>query len=587
MASIRPRQHGHAPVGARVPRIDAAAFATGRARYASDMVLPGMLYCRLLYSPHARARITRVDISTALEVPGVEAIVTAENAPPLNLTGMSIAGRPLFALDEARCVADVVAAVAAVDEETAQRACELIAVTYEDLPGAFSLDAALQPGAAQVHTQKERYTLSPWMKHWVVLEPDNTSARFHLRKGNVEEVRARSHLVLSERFTTQRMEHFSMEGHGAVVSHDPMSNRITVWSSSGKPFRTQSQLATLLGIPLTNVNVVFMPTGGDFGGKGEVTVEPYCAILSMRTGRPVKCVYTREEEFFAATCKTPFDIGLSVGTDRGGKLLFMEGDLRLDTGAYNSMSAMVAVHAATHLEGPYDVPNIAVSARCVYTHNVMSGSFRGFGTPQVTFARESLLDEAAKALAIDPVALRLLNAWRPGSRTCTGQALDPSRHGVDVRETIAAAATAGNWKAARARVGPARGRKRRGVGMATAHHGLGGASFLGKDTATAFVKANPDGTVTLISGAADVGQGIDTALSQMVGEVLGLPGVAIGIAAKSTDVTPQDIGASASRTTYAVGNAVRSAAVNLREKLIRAAARLLEANAGDIECALG
>jgi CO/xanthine dehydrogenase Mo-binding subunit len=587
MALAEHRRDGYARVGSRRPRIDSAAFVTGQARYATDLVLPGMLSCRLLYSPYAHARILRIDASAALQLPGVEAVVTTESAPPLSLTGMSIVGRPLFARDEVRCVADVIAAVAARDDDTAHRALDLIAVTYEDLPAAYTLEDALRDDAPVVHAQKDRYRLSPWMKHWVVLDPGNTSSHFRLRRGNVEDARARSHLVVSDRFSTQRIEHFSMESHAAVASHDGTTGRITVWSSSGKPFRTQLQLASVLGLPLSSVNVVFMPTGGDFGGKGEITVEPYCAILSMRTGRPVKCVYTREEEFFAATCKTPFDMDVALGVDKDGMLLFMEGDLRLDTGAYNSMPAMVSVHGATHLEGPYTVPNIAVSARCVYTHNVMSGSFRGFGTPQVTFARESLLDEVAKALAIDPVELRLRNAWRPGSTTCTGQVLDPKRHGVDVRETIVAAATAGGWQARKAAAREPQGRVRRGIGVATAHHGLGGASFLGSDTATTLIKANPDGTVMVISGASDVGQGIDTALGQMVGEALGLPASAVGIATKSTDVVPQDIGASASRTTYAVGNATRSAALDLRHKLLNVAARLLEADSGDLECTQG
>jgi CO/xanthine dehydrogenase Mo-binding subunit len=208
----------------------------------------------------------------------------------------------------------------------------------------------------------------------------------------------------------------------------------------------------------------------------------------------------------------------------------------------------------------------------------------------VTFARESLLDEVAKKLHVDPVELRLRNAWTPGAITCTGQRLDPAKHGVDVRETIMAAARASNWQARTAELRASRttdGRTRRGIGIATAHHGLGGASFLGSDTATTFVKANPDGTVMIITGATDVGQGIDTALSQIVGEALGLPRSAIGIAFKSTDGVPQDIGASASRTTYAVGNATRSAAIDLREKLVKVAARMLEADPGDLECVHG
>jgi CO/xanthine dehydrogenase Mo-binding subunit len=582
----------YAPVGARVPRLDAAAFATGRAPYTTDMGLPGMLHCRLLYAEQAPARITALDVSDALGLPGVEAVVTAADVPSMPMAGTSISARHLFARGEVRCIGDVIAAVAAVDVETAQRATELIRVAYDERPAAYTLEAALAPGAPLVHPGKAAYPVASWMRRWFVEAPGNEATHFRLVKGDVAAARARSHVVVRDRFHTQRIEHFSMEPHAAVAEYDPAIGRVTVWCSTGKPFRTQAQLAQLLEVPLNRVNIVFVPTGGDFGGKGEVTVEPYCAVLAMRTGRPVKCVYTREEEFFAATCKTPFDIDLALGFDRDGLLLFADGQLWLDTGAYNSMSAMISVYAAIHLEGPYAVPVVSVHSRCAFTHNTMSGSFRGFGNPQISFARESLLDEGAARLGLDPAEIRLRNAWRPGWTNCTGQLLDPARHSVHVREVIAAAAEASEfrprWRALReAQKGkPATGR-RRGLGIAAAHHGLGGPALHGTDTGAAFLKANPDGTVTLITGAADVGQGIDTALSQVVAEALGLPRDAIAIAPKTTDGVPQDLGASASRTTYFVGNAVRAASLDLRRKLIAVAAEMLEADPQDLDCAQG
>jgi carbon-monoxide dehydrogenase large subunit len=579
----------YAAVGTRRPRIDAAAFARGAARYATDMAVPGMLHCRLLYAQQAPARITRVDVEAVRRLPGVEAVVTAADAPAMPATGMSIAARHLFARDDVRTVADVIAAVAAVDDEAARRAVELIEVEYEDLPGAHTLDAACDPSAPLVHPGKAEYAGAQWLKRYRVAEPGNVATHFRLRKGDAAAARARAPVVVEGRFQTQRMEHFSMEPHAAVVNYDPATQRVTLWASTGKPFRTIIQMGELLRLPMNRVNAVYVPTGGDFGGKGEVTIEPYCAVLSMKTGRPVKGVYTREEEFFAATCKTPFDIRMALGTDRDGLLLFSEGDLRLDTGAYNSMSAMVSAFASILFEGPYVVPNVSVDARCVFTHNVMSGSFRGFGSPQVAFAREGLLDEAAARLGLDPMELRLRNAWQTGAVTVTGQVLHAARHSVTVRDTIAAASEAAGWKARRAaRETPAaRGaagpRIRWGIGMATAHHALGGPAVIGTDTATAFVKANPDGSVTLLTGAADVGQGIDTALSQLVGEELRLPADRIAIATKVTDGVPDDQGASASRTLYSVGNATRAAAVNLKEKLLAIAAEMLEADRQDLE----
>jgi CO/xanthine dehydrogenase Mo-binding subunit len=576
-----------ARVGTRRPRIDAAAFATGRARYATDLAVPGMLYCRLLYAQQAPARIVRVDTSAAAALPGVHAIVTAADAPSMPPTGMSIMARYLFAGDEVRTIADVIAAVAAEDDETAQRAVELIEVTYDDRPGAYTLDAARAPAAPQVHPRKSEYRTSAWLKRYAVTEPGNVATHFRLRKGDVAAARERAHVVVGDRFRTQRIEHFSMEPHAAVVNYDPATERVMFWASTGKPFRTITQMSELLQMPLNRVSAIFVPTGGDFGGKGEVTVEPYCAVLSMKTGRPVKGVYTREEEFFAATCKTPFDIRLSLGVDRDGMLLFAEGDLWLDTGAYNSMSAMVGTYASILMEGPYAVPNVSVDTRCVFTNNVMSGSFRGFGSPQIAFAREALLDEAAAKVGLDPVEIRLRNAWQQGAVTVTGQVLHAARHCVTVRDTITAAAEAGEWRARRASRDAPNPRVRRGIGIATAHHGLGGPGVIGTDTATAFVKANPDGTVTLLSGAADVGQGIDTALSQIVGEELRLPAGAVAVALKATDVVPDDQGASASRTLYSVGNAVRAAAANLRDKLLALAAEMLEADAQDLEWADG
>jgi CO/xanthine dehydrogenase Mo-binding subunit len=574
-------------VGRRLPRVDAGAYVRGEAQYATDLTLAGLLHCRLLYSPHAHARIVRVDTTAARALPGVEAVVTGADHPELALLGTCLAARPLLARDRVRCVGDVIAAVAAVDEATAQRAVERIEVDYEALPAVTTVAAARAADAPQVHEEKAGYKTAAFIQPYVVREAGNESVRFRVRRGDVAAAKATAAVVVRERFTTQRIEHFSLEPHAAVVRYDASTGKLTVWSSSGKPFRTVQQLAGVLGLPHSRVHVIYMPTGGDFGGKGEVTIEPFCALLAMATGRPVKGVYSREEEFFAATCKTPFEIDLTLGLDREGRLVCLEGDLTVDTGAYNSMPAMVTIHAATHLEGPYTVPHVAVDARCVFTHNTMSGSFRGFGAPQVAFARESLLDDAARRLGLDPLEVRRRNAWGPGAITCTGQVLDPAHHSVTVRETLEAAAAASGWSAWRAARPAASGRRRRGLGIAAAHHGIGGSIWAGADAAVTFLKANPDGTVTIISGTADVGQGINTSLMQLVGETLQLPLSAIGFAAKDTDVVPQDAGASASRNMYVAGNATRLAALDLQAKLVEIAATLLEADAADVEYAQG
>ncbi|HLJ58308.1 MAG TPA: xanthine dehydrogenase family protein molybdopterin-binding subunit [bacterium] len=576
-----------AGVGSRMPRVDAAALAAGQTRFTTDVVLPGMLHCRLVFSTHAHARITRVNTAAARALPGVVAVLTASDLPGPVFTGVSISDRPVFAGDTVRSVADVVAAVAAEDEETAERAAALIDVAYEALPAVYTPEDALLGGAPRIHERRAEYKVAPFMRPYVVYDQGNVFTQFRVRRGDVDRGRAAADHVVRGRFRTQRMEHFSMEPHAAVASYEHGTDRLTVWSSTGKPFRTLSQLTAVLGLPMSRVHIVHLPAGGDFGGKGELTIEPYCALLAMRTGRPVKGVFSREDEFVASTCKLPFDTDLAIGIDADGRITFMEAEILTDSGPYNSMPSMLSIHGATHLEGPYDVPNIAVRVRCVATNNVLSGSFRGFGAPQVALARESLLDQAAADRGIDPIELRLRNAWGPGSVTCTGQVLDPTRYSVTVRETLRAAAEKSAWTERRRQRLPGAGRFRRGIGVATAHHGIGGGIWSGADTATAIIKANQDGSLTLVSGASEVGQGATTALIQIVAEELDVPMSQIGVALKDTDTMPFDGGASASRTMYVTGNATRAAAVALRDKLLAIAARMLEAHPADLECRAG
>jgi CO/xanthine dehydrogenase Mo-binding subunit len=483
-----------------------------------------------------------------------------------------------------RSVADVIAAVAAEDEETAQAAIEAIKIRYEPLPAVFTLEEALRPNAPLVHPAKDSYAAASYIAPFRVKDQSNVSTEYRVERGDIEAARARSDLVVAGRYRTQRIEHFSMEPHAAVALYDPIADRLTVWSSTGKPFRTLAQLAAALDRPINRINFVHLPAGGDFGGKGELTLEPYCAVLAMRTGRPVKGVYRRYEEFLGSTCKAPFDIALEMGFSREGHILFLDGDILVDCGAYNSMAAQVSIHGATHLGGPYDIPNVRIRVRSVYTNNIVSGSFRGFGTPQVTFGRESVLDQAAAELGIDPIELRLRNAWGPGSVTCTGQVLDPNRYGVSVKATLRAAAAASQWQTRRS-ASRKMGRIFRGVGVATGHHGIGQAIWFGADIGIATVKANTDGTITVISGVAEVGQGASTAMAQIVAEELGLPLSAIVMSsARETDAVPYDGGASASRTVYVVGSAMRQAASRLRERLTEVAAHMLEADPRDVEC---
>lgn len=572
-------------VGRRDPLLEGRSFVTGAARYTTDLRLPNMLTCRLLYSDEPHARVIAIRDAKARALPGVVDVITAGNVPDAFLShyGLSVSDKQLLATDKVRSTADVVAAVAAVDEATAEQALHLIEVDYEPLPAVVDVRQALTPDAVMVHDATEAYRTAEYITPHHDKSASNVSTDIVLDRGDVPGARAASTYRLRRRFSTQRIEHVHMEPHATLAQYDAGTDRYTIWTSHGKPFRILAQLGTLLDHPLSRLSVVTPPVGGDFGGKGELAYEPYCALLARRTGRPVKGVFTREEEFTASTSKVPFDIDLEIGADAEGRLQYMVADVLLDAGAYNHLAAMVSIHGITHLTGPYAIANLALRARTVYTNTVPTGAFRGFGAPQVAFGRETLLDELAEASGIDPLRLRTRNAWRAGAVTCTGQVLDGGHHSVTIQETLQAAQPvvrkALAWRDEASSCG-----LRRGVGIAAGHQGVGGGIWTGADTASAIVRLNLDGSVSAQVGVADVGQGTGTGLRQILAEELRLPSESVGIALeRSTDTVPFHGGSSASRQLFTSGNAIRLAGEQMRAKLLSIAARMLGAAEADLE----
>ncbi|HTX63579.1 MAG TPA: xanthine dehydrogenase family protein, partial [Acidimicrobiales bacterium] len=516
----------HTVVGQRVPLWDARSMVEGSSVYTGDLKLPRMLHCGLRRADVPHALVTRIDVRKAEQVPGVVAVVTAATAPPSSRHrfGRSLFDRQIFASDKVRCISDVLAAVAAENDDAAAEAVSLIEVDYEELPAVLSFEQALEPGAPLVHEGKRHYRAPDFMAAHLVRDDSNLVTEFLLERGDVAAGRQRSAAVLSRTFSTQRMEHYSMEPHGSVASFEKGAGTLTIWSSTGKPWRLVGDLASLLGLPMGSVRLIIPKVGGDFGGKGELTIEPYCGLLSMVTGRPVRGVFSREEEFTCSTHKTPFDIDLTMGLDVGGLITFIEADVRCDTGAYDGFASMVQLHGAIHLQGPYNVENLRIRGRVAYTNNVASGSFRGFGAPQVTFARESLLDEVSRVLGIGPFEVRRRNAWREGAVTCTGQILDPLQHSVSVLETIDGAEQVASLRHDGAgRPAAEEGDPpsiRRGIGVATGHHGIGGGIWSGADTASVILRMSPDGGVVATLGVCDVGQGASTTIRQLLAEGL-------------------------------------------------------------------
>lgn len=578
------------PVGSRTPLLEAEPIVTGTALYSTDLYREGMLHCRLRYSDHPRARVIKVDTARAQSMPGVAAVITAADAPTsfLQLVGLSVFDRSFLVSGMVRCVNDVIAAVAAVDEVTAEAAVNALDVEYEVLSPVLSFEQAVAENAPLVHEDKPGYHIADYMRPFFDPAPNNIATQLRLQIGDVGLGRQQSAVVVNGTFTTQRMEHFSLEPHAALAEWDRAADRLTIWCSTGKTFRFLNQLAPVLGLPMSRIRVLTPHVGGDFGGKGQLAMEPYVALLARITGRPIKGVYSREEEFIASSHKTPFEIDLELGLSADGLLKFMKADMRCDTGAHDTYASMVQVHAAAHLAGTYEVPNLLVNGRVAYTNNISSGSFRGFGSPQATFARESLLDEAARLLRLDPIDLRLKNAWQPGSRTATGEVLDPERYSISVSETLQQARRVAA-DMARDLVRPAiKSRMARGIGVATGHQGIGGGIWAGADVGSAILKANFDGSFSLNVGVGDVGQGISTTLAQIVAEELQVMVDQLSVSAlRDTDVAPYDGGASASRQLFVTGSAAHSAAVGMREKLREIATHLLEVAAEDLELVPG
>lgn len=552
-------------IGSSPSRLDAWEKVTGRALYVVDLKLRGMLYAKVLRSPIPHGRILDLDVAKARALPGVAAVVTGKDFP--YVFGATILDQPFLTFDRVRFVGDPIAAVAAVDLDTAEEALSLITVELEPLPALFDPVEAMKPEAILIHEGLSGYALAPGI---FPVGGTNICNHFKLRKGDVEEGFRESDVILEETYTTQMVQHAHLEPHAAVAQVD-RSGRITVWSNTQTPHFNRKALARALGISLHQVRVIGGPVGGGFGGKNYLKAEPICVALALKTrGRPVKLAYTREEEFGAAPVRHPTRIRCKTGMRRDGTWLAQEMEVLFDTGAYADIGPRVCRNAGFSATGPYRIPHVRIDAYCVYTNKPVGGAFRGFGMPQVTWAVESHIDTMAEELGIDPVELRLRNGVEEGSISATGQVL----HSVGLKETIRQAAKGIGW---------GEGRKPfRGKGIACMHK-----STVTPSSSAAYVKLNEDASATLLCSAVEMGQGVSTALAQIVAEELGIPVEKVSVVFPDTDVTPYDMATVSSRSIFFVGNAVRHAAADAREQLLEIASELLEADPRDLELRSG
>lgn len=542
-------------IGKRLPSIDAVAKTTGEAKYTGDLVLPRMLHGKILRSPYPHARVLTIDTSRAERLPGVRAVITGKDTLGIKY-GDIIPDEYALAVDKVRYIGDAVAAVAAIDEDTAAEALDLIRVEYQELPAIFDPEEAMKPGAPSIHDDV----------------PNNVSAKPGYHFGNVEAGFRESDYVREDTFRTQAQSHCALEPLAALASHDS-TGKVTLWASTQNPYPVSKDLAKVLGIPLGNVRVIKPSMGGGFGGKRDTFDLFFCtALLSRKTGRPVRIAYTREEQFIAGRHRHPFVLKLKVGVRRDGTLIAKEWTAIADGGAYNSVGPAVVGSAGTGTGTLYRVANAKYTGYHVYTNKPVCGAFRGFGLLQTRFADEVQMDLVAKELGMDPAQLRLKNAIRSGDP-------NPMRWKITscgLSECIQKAAEAAEWEQRWGKLP-----KEEGVGMACNNY-VCGSSLYGPDSSAALVKLHEDGTVTLFTGVADIGQGSDTTLAQIAAEELGLSLEDIRMCTSDTETTPTDLGSYASRVTVVGGNAVRIAAGDAKRQVLELAAQMLEARVEDL-----
>ncbi|MBI2848919.1 MAG: xanthine dehydrogenase family protein molybdopterin-binding subunit [Chloroflexi bacterium] len=549
-------------IGKSLARVDAADKVSGAAKYAGDVKLPYMLYGKILGSPYPHARIRRIDTLKAERLAGVKAVITAADFPDVRI-GPLLMDQPVIAREKVRFVGEFVAAVAAVDEETAQEAIELIEVEYEELPAVFDPLEAMSPDAPLIHQDVGNYNCTfPAIRH------GNVCTHVKIHHGDVEEGFRGSHLILEETFTTPVVHQGYIEPHAAVATVDP-SGKITVWASVKGVFRARQEIAQALRMPMTKIRVICPYLGGDFGGKGLSILEPLCALLSMKSRRPVKIRMGRDEELTATRPRHPARIQIKIGASQEGMLTALKGTVIFDAGAYADTGPRVIGKCAS-LQGVYHIPHVYIDGYCVYTNKTPFGNCRGPGTPQVNFAIESMIDMIAERIGMDSHLLREKNAVEDGAISPTGQVL----HGVALKETM---------KAAVQQVGrgdPPEGNNR-GMGMAC------GNWESGTGPSSADIKINEDGTVVLSTGAVEQGAGPHTILCQIVAEELGLSLKDVSLVAADTDATPYEGPTGASRTTFTAGLTVKMAATDARRQILEMAAERLEANTDDLEMSQG
>ncbi len=562
------KQYRH--IGKSPLRLEAREKVTGRATYTFDMELPGMLYAKCVHSPYARAEIVSIDTSAAKALPGVKAVLTGEDIP--YLLGLYMIDKRVLARDKARYQGEPVVAVAAVDEETAERALALVKIEYKELPSVMTIDEALA-GEILVH---EDINELEYIKGVFFPQPDSNIASWNKTiKGDIKKGFAEADLVVENELTLPPVGHVPMEPHVSIAQADPYSNRVKIWTSTQSPFGVRQLLAKALGISKGDIQVTAPYVGGGFGGKAGIHLEPLVVVLSRACkGRPVKLTATREEEFNQLPCRAGMRGRIKTGVRKDGKITAVEITYDWDSGAYADYGVNIGRAAIYSGAGPYEIPNIELHSRTLYTNKVFSTAYRGFGHLETHWIIERQMDLVAQALGMDPYELRMKNVLRAGALTISGEHITENSGRPDkCLEAVAKEIGWSGYQSVPERQAAIKSGKVRGKGIAC----LQKAPAIPSNTSTsAIMQMDEDGNVRVMVGAVDMGQGSNTVMAQIAAEVLDMPlEKVIVVWENDTDRHPYDWSTVASKYTFMGGNAVKRCAQNMVRQMKEVAAQVL------------
>ncbi|GAB4308246.1 MAG: molybdopterin-dependent oxidoreductase [Phototrophicales bacterium] len=574
-------------IGKPEPKVDAVKLAAGKPVYADDIEMRGMLHAAMLTSPHAHARIVKIDASKARALPGVHAVLTHEDIPRVYYaSGGQSYPNPLpydqVSLDnKVRHVGDRVAVVAAETPEIARQALKLIDVTYEVLPAVFDPLEAMQPGAPVIHDEPDVEGIYDAQR--------NIVHHIHAEAGDAQAQWAKADHIFEGEYRVHQVQQCSIEPHIVVTWWDE-DDRLVIRTSTQVPFHVRRMIAPLLGLPVKRIRVIKPRIGGGFGGKQEMLIEDLCAHLTIATGRPVRFEYSREQEFTSARSRHPQVLRFKTGVTKDGEVVASELYIAGNTGAYGTHGLTVQMVSGFRGLSTYNAPYSKFVCDVVYTNIPTPGAYRGYGAPQALHALEVHMEEIAQALGMDVIEFKRKNWIKKDEPLIMAVALGEGREGkpqvvttTALDECVEIGARAVRWyeKRGKPRHVPGKPHLKRGIGMAVAMHGTG---IAGLDMGAASIKLNDDGSFNLLFGATDLGTGADTVLAQIAAETLGVPVEDIIVYAADTDMTPFDTGAYASSTTYISGGAVLKAAEKVRQQILSHAAKyLLNCEPDDLE----